>query len=186
MTATMTRHRISVAEYEAMGETGVLASGPRTELLDGEVFEMSPIGLSHWSLVVGLDQTLQRLCGTNALIAVQGPVPLDEWSMPEPDLILLTPRNDRYKSAWPTPADIMLLIEVSDTSLRRDRGKKLALYAAAAVPRVWIVNVRAHRILVFEGPVGSRYTKEAEFGPGDSVEVPGVSQPVPVTDLIGE
>ncbi len=186
MTATMTRRRLSVAEYEAMGEDGVLAPDLRTELLDGEVLEMSPIGHSHETLVARLDYKLQRLCDPNAFVRVQSSVVLDQWSMPQPDVALLAWRDDFYASARPTPADILLLIEVSDTSLRRDRGKKLALYAAADVPVVWIVNVKAHRILAFEGPVGSRYTKESEFGPGDTIAVPGATVPVPVADLIGE
>ena len=185
MTAILTRHRFSVMEYEAMGEDRVLEPHVRTELLDGEVFEMSPIGISHAWLVAEIHNTLHDLCGANAIVYGQSPVFLDRWSMPEPDVTLLKPRAG-YRSSRPTPADILLLVEVSDTSLRLDRGKKLALYAAAAVPRVWIVDVAAHRILVFEAPEGSVYTKEADLGPGDTVEVPGVSQPVPVSDLIGE
>ncbi len=184
MTATMTRHRISVAEYEAMGERTDAAQDRRTELLDGEVFEMSPIGIDHAWLVTDIHNKLHDLCGANAIAYGQNPVFLDLWSMPEPDITLLKP-HDGYRSARPTPADILLLVEVSDTSLRLDRGKKLALYAAAAVPLVWIVDVAAHRILVFEAPKGSVYTHEFELGPGDTVEVPGASERVPVKDLIG-
>ncbi len=186
MTATMTRHRISVAEYEAMGARTDAAQDRRTELLDGAVFEMSPIGLSHAWLVRHIRNRLYDLCGANAIVDAQHPVVLDLWSMPEPDVTVLKPSDDDYRFARPTPGDILLLIEVSDTSLRLDRGKKLTLYAAAGVPLVWIVNVTAQRILVFDSPVDGVYTNEAEVGVGDTVAVPGVSHAVPVKDLIGE
>jgi Uma2 family endonuclease len=169
-----------------MDDDQVLAPDVRTELLDGEVFEMPPIGPSHASLVSRIENTLKLLYRNSAISWVQNPVLLDQWSMPQPDVAFLKPRDDYYASPRPTPADILLLVEISDTTFRLDRGKKLALYAAAGVPLVWIVNVRTRRMLMFEGPVGGAYKTEAEFGPGDSVDVPGLSTPVAVTELIGE
>lgn len=185
MTVVATPHPFSVAEYRAMGEAGILPPDLRTELLDGEVVEMAPIGLPHASTVARMQQKLQQLCGTRALVWTQNPVLLGAKSLPVPDLALLLPRDDFYLSREPTSADILLLVEVSDASLAFDRGRKLKLYAAAGVSRVWVVDVAGRRILDFREPQADIYAVAIELARTDSTKVPTVDLPVPVADLIG-
>lgn len=184
MSTAPIRHRFTAEEYFAMGD-GVLDPDIRTELLDGEVLELSPIGSPHASIVARMDRVLQRLYGDSALLWVQGPMLLSKWSVPQPDLLVLAPRDDFYAEGGPGPADSLLLVEVSDSTLSFDRNRKLSLYAEAGVCDVWIVDVARRRILQFTDPAESRYSSQSVAERGGTVALPGTTHEVAVQDLIG-
>jgi Uma2 family endonuclease len=138
---TPARRRFTVAEFHQMGDAGILPPGERVELIEGEVLEMAPIGPPHAGIVNRLNRMLVRGAGDAAMVSVQHPVVLDRYSEPQPDLALLRPEADTL-ARLPAADDALLLVEVSDSTLRVDRNVKLPLYARRGVPEVWIVNVR--------------------------------------------
>jgi Uma2 family endonuclease len=152
------RHRISVDDYYRMSEVGLLACDARVELIDGEVFDMVPIGSGHAAVVNALSRLLFSAVGSRATLTVQQPVRLDRSSEPQPDLALLKPRADFYYAAHPGPADVLLLIEVCDATLRYDREVKLPLYARHAIPEVWLLDLQGRVLQRSRAPVDGRYT----------------------------
>jgi Uma2 family endonuclease len=152
------RHRLTVDEYYRMAEAGVLAPDAHVELIEGEVVDMAPMKSRHASVVARLLATLQRAVGDQALVWCQLPLRLDPKSEPEPDLMLLRPRTDFYAQAHPGADDVLLLIEVSDSSLDYDRGVKLPLYARHRVAEVWIVDLDNKVVRFFRGNDGTSYT----------------------------
>jgi len=140
--AAPTLHRpFTAAEYERMVESGILSEDENIELLGGEINEKSPIGVHHAYAVRTLTNLLVKQIGHAAIIDVQNPIRLDEDSMPLPDIAVLRPRN--YSSALPTPADVLLVIEVADSSLAYDRGMKFPRYAAAGITETWLIDLAA-------------------------------------------
>lgn len=170
------RHRLTVDDYGRMGEAGVFAPDARVELIDGEVIDRAPIGTRHAAAVTRLDHLLQRAVGDRAIVRSQNPLRLGDRSEPEPDLQLLLPRADFYASAHPAAGDVLLLIEVADSSVRYDREIKLPLYARHGIAEVWLVDLEAGMLRFFRGPQGERYTDIT------GTETPG---PTPVTALPG-
>ena len=154
------RHRFSVADYYRMAEVGILREDQRVELIEGEVVEMPPIGSRHASVV---DRITEVFSGAISLerrvIRVQNPVRLGDDSEPVPDVLLLKRREDYYAGAHPRPGDVLLLVEVSDTTLAYDRGVKLPLYARAGIPEVWVVDLKARTVEVNRQPTGSGYVE---------------------------
>jgi Uma2 family endonuclease len=173
----VTRRPISVTEYHRMGEVGILGERDRVELIEGELVAMSPIGSYHVGTVITLTQSLSQAVGNRALVSVRNSVRLDDFSEPEPDFALLRQRPDHYRDALPRPADILLLIEVADTSLNYDRAVKRALYARHAIPEFWIINLSAGEVEVCRGPTADGYASLQRFGRDGGVEpvlLPGV------------
>lgn len=160
-TPLLTRHRLTVADYYRMGEAGVFAPNARVELIEGEVIDMAPIGTRHGSAVKRLNALLTAAVGSRAVVSVQDPLRLGDLSEPEPDLMLLKPRADFYADAHPTAADVLLLIEVADTSARYDREIKLPLYARHGVPEVWIVDLEARLLRFYRAPAGEAYDQSS-------------------------
>ena len=150
------RRRYTVAEYFALVEIGVLGERDRIELLAGEIIVMSPIGDPHADCTDYMTNDLVFALRGRARVRVQGPVQLDDRSRPEPDFAILRLRPG-YDRSPATPADVYLLIEVSDSSLRYDRGEKLARYAEAGIPEVWIVNLRNRELEAYSEPDGAVY-----------------------------
>ncbi len=143
------RHRITVHDYHRMAEIGVLAPDARVELIEGEIIDMAPIGKDHQSIVDQLTRLLVLAVGHDAIVRVQGSIRLSQWSEPEPDVVLLAPRADFYRGEFALGTDTLLVIEVSDTTLRYDRDIKVPLYARHGVPEVWIVDVQNDALLVY-------------------------------------
>lgn len=133
------RHRWTVREFQRMGETGFLDPKARLELIEGELFEMAPIGCFHAGTVGILTRLLVRTVANAAFVHVQSPVVLDEHSEPQPDIALLRPCSDYYLKEHPRAEDVLLLIEVSDSTVRFDRKTKIPLYARYGIPEVWLV-----------------------------------------------
>jgi Uma2 family endonuclease len=156
-----------VDEYYAMADVGVLTPDDHVELIGGEVLEMSPIGSRHAALVNRLTRWLTASLGERAVVSVQNPVRLDDFNQPEPDLAVLRPRDDFYAEAHPGPADVLLLVEVSDSSLVFDRKVKLPLYATHGIPEVWVVNLIERVVEVRREPQGRKYRGATTLRQGD-------------------
>ncbi len=166
MAVHVERRQFTVAEYERMVAAGILAEDDRVELVEGEVIAMSPIGSRHTACVKRLNALLVAWAGPVAIVSVQDPIHLDDYNEPQPDLALLRPRADYYASGHPRPADVLLVIEVADTSLAYDRGVKLLLYAQAAIPEAWVVDLANGTIAVYAQPANGIYrsTSQVELG----------------------
>jgi Uma2 family endonuclease len=175
-----------VDDYYRMAEVGILGPDDRVELLDGQVVEMSPIGRRHAASVRRLNQRLSQLLGDKGLIDVQNPVRLGERSEPQPDVTVLKPRADAYATRHPQPDDVLLLIEVADTTLERDLEIKLPLYARAGIPEVWVVDLPGDGIRTHRHPVGEEYMDVRVARRGETltpVLLPGVT--VSVDEILG-
>ena len=166
-----------------MGETGILSPTDRLELIDGQIIDMSPIGVLHAAIVDVLARHFGRRAGESVFIRCQNPLQLDDISEPEPDIAILRPRADLYTTAHPGPADVLLVIEVADTSLAYDLGTKVPLYARHGIPEVWVIDTATRRTRVFrqptkspeaERPGGSGYAEEASVEPHEAMSCAGV------------
>ena len=168
--AEPTRRRISVDEYMKMAEVGILKESERVELIDGDIIEMSPIGNPHEASTSASHRLLAPLfIEGRVVLRVQGHVRLDENNRPEPDLALLKWRDDLYGSQSPAPEDILLVIEVSDSTLASDRSVKLALYARFDIPEVWIENISDRVVEAYANPVDGQYTESRIYRPGETI-----------------
>ncbi len=164
----VTRRRFTVHEYHRMGEAGILHEDDRVELIEGEIVEMAAIGTRHFTCVNVLNRLLVRSVGDAAIVSVQNPVRLDERTEPQPDLAVLRVRD--YRESLPMPEDVLLLIEVSDTTLRYDRGVKLPLYARAGILEVWIVDLAGEVIERHTDPSGDTYRGYKQARRGEKIE----------------
>jgi len=131
MTVQTHKRLFNVDEYHRMAATGVLSESDRVELIGGEILEMSPIGRRHAACVDRLTRLLVIRLGETAIVRVQNPIALGQHSEPQPDVSLLRPRDDFYASGHPSPEDVLLVIEVCETSIDYDRDIKLPEYAAS-------------------------------------------------------
>jgi len=178
------RHRITVEEYYRMAEIGLLAPDARVELIEGEIIDMVPQGVAHATVIRRLDRILHSAAGGRAIVSTQLPLRLDRFSEPEPDFTLLRWREDEYATAHPTPADTLLAIEVSQSSLRYDRSRKLPLYAQHGIPEVWIVDVAKPLLYTFDSPqVSDPSGARAQYQRQSSTPRPGVMTLRALADL---
>ena len=161
------RRRFTIEEYERMVETGILEQDERVELIEGEIVEMSPIGNPHAAFVANLSHLLVHAVDDRALVWPLGPVRVPPRSVPQPDLALLRPRS--YVREAATIADVLLVIEVADTSLRYDRTVKLRLYARAGIPEYWIVDANTETLEIYRSPSGGRYADLLRPSPNERV-----------------
>jgi len=147
------RHRIDVGAYYRMAEAGILTRDDRVELIDGEIIDMAPIGSAHAGKTNRLTRFVARaVADGNVLVSVQGPLRLDSYNEPEPDLMLLRPRPDDYQASHPTASDVLLLVEIANSSLTYDRTVKLALHASHGIPELWIVDLVNNVVEAFAAP----------------------------------
>lgn len=153
----VTRHRFTVADYERMGQVGIFSEDERLELVCGEVIQMSPIGERHAACVDALSELLRERLKRSVNVRVQNPIQLDDYSEPQPDIAVLKRRDDFYRHAHPKPEDILLVIEVSDSTLEFDRTVKMPLYAGAGIPEAWLVNLPEEQIEVYGDPADGEY-----------------------------
>ncbi|HEX8560492.1 MAG TPA: Uma2 family endonuclease [Pyrinomonadaceae bacterium] len=166
----MTRRSFTVAEYERMAEAGILSEDDRVELVAGEVIKMSPIGKRHAACVDALSEILRERLGRSVIVRVQNPIQLDDFSEPQPDVAVLKRRDDFYRHAHPRPEDVLLVIEVSDTTLEYDRQVKAPLYARAGVPEVWVVNLPGERVETYADPAGDAYQTPGSHARGEELQ----------------
>jgi Uma2 family endonuclease len=160
------RRSFTVAEYERMGQFGIFSEDARVELVCGEIIDMSPIGERHASCVAILAQLITLRLRLSALVWTQNPIVLDDYSEPQPDLAVLKPRGDNYRTSKPTPDDVLIVIEVSDSTLEYDRKVKVPLYAAAGIPEAWVVNLPEECIEVYSDPAGGEYRAVRAYARG--------------------
>lgn len=139
-------HLITVDEYHRMAEVGLLAPDARVELIEGVIIDMAPIGSPHGMTMDLLTEILVPAVKGQAIVRTQGAVKLSQWSEPQPDVVLLKPRSDRYRRSNPDGNDIQLVIEVSESSLRYDFDTKSRLYARYGVQELWIVDLNDNAI----------------------------------------
>ncbi len=180
------RRKLDIWEYHRMGEFGIFGEGDRVELIEGELVQMTPIGSGHSGTINGTTRALVRAVGDQAIVSVQNPVRLGDHSEPEPDFLLLRPRADDYRLRTPVADEVLLLIEVADSSLRYDRAVKLPLYARHGIPEVWIVDLAANTVEWFRHPEGESYADSGRAVRGETLTpalLPEVS--VPVTAILG-
>lgn len=180
------RHRLSVRDYYRMAEAEILGPDERVELIEGEIVEMAPIGSGHGGTANRLTRRLVMAVGERGVVAVGNPLRLSDDSEPQPDLLVLRPRADDYAGAHPTPPDVLLLIEVADSTLRTDRIVKLPLYARHGIPEVWIVNLPEGIIETYRDPDGEAWRATRRAGRDEVLEpalLPGLR--VAVAEVLG-
>ena len=180
--AQVTRRRFTVHEYHRMAEAGILHEDDRVELIEGEIVEMNPIGSRHATCVRTLNRLLNRQVGDDLLVDVQNPVRLDENGEPQPDLAVIRTRD--YRESLPKPEDVLLLIEVSDTTLAYERGIKLPLYARKGVREAWIVDLNAGAVERNTEPSGDGYRLTARAGRGEALASAAVPEVVITVDAV--
>ncbi len=175
------RHKFTVEEYHRMAEAGILSEDDRVELIEGEIVQMAPIGSRHAGTVDFLADLFFRHVGKTLLVRVQSPVQLSEDTEPQPDLVLLKRREDFYRNRHPGPEDILLLVEVAETSAKDDREMKVPLYARHGVSEVWLVDLGAEVVEVYREPSPEGYRQVWRAGRGEVLvpqQVPDLRVPV--------
>lgn len=186
MSAAPQKYFFTVDEYYRMAEAGLFSEERHVELIEGEVIEMSPIGSRHAGCVDDLNSLITHQVGRLAIVRVQGPIRIDEYSEPQPDLALLKPRRDSYRRSHPTPSDVLLVIEVADTSAHYDRNVKLPLYARAGIPEAWLIVLAKDFIEVHREPKNGKYQKVQRLKRGKSLNSPTVQGlSLKVDDILG-
>lgn len=186
MSAQLEPRRFNVTEYYQMAKAGILKPDDRVELIEGRIIEMSSIGSPHAACVSRFVRLLSKSIGDSAILSPQNPVRLDDFSEPVPDIALVKLRDDYYAARHPTPSDVLLLIEVADSSLLKDRNIKVPLYARAEIPEVWVVNLPREMIEVYSDPLHGKYRKCQKFKRGELVKsatVKGLS--LKVNEILG-
>jgi Uma2 family endonuclease len=186
MSVQLQKHYFNVDEYYRMGQAGVLSEDQRVELIEGEVVETSPIGSTHQGCVDELSSLIAEKMGASVIVRVQGPIHIDEYSEPQPDISLLKPRSDFYRRSHPTPSDVLLVIEVADTSIEYDRSVKLPLYVRAGIPEAWLIVLPKDLIEVYCEPKNGKYQKARRLKRGkvfSSATINGLT--LKVDDILG-
>ncbi len=151
------RRKLDVEAYHRMAEVGIFAPDERVELIDGEILQRVPIGSEHGSVTSSLVQCFVLALRDRAFVTGSMPLRLDALNEPEPDVLILQPRADRYRDALPRPADVLLVVEVAKSSLDYDRSVKAPLYARSGVRKFWIVDSVGRRIEVHREPGADGY-----------------------------
>jgi Uma2 family endonuclease len=186
VTTAPTSHRFTVEDWDRLIEVGFFTKYDRVELLDGEIFDITPIGDPHEASVDRLTRHFVTRAGERAIVRIQGSVQVSKYSVPLPDVAVLAPRDDFYRGGKPQPDDLLLVIEVSDSSLAFDRGPKARLYAAGGVAEYWVVDVNGEVVDVCTEPSADGYRSVSTVGRGATLApicLPGVS--LTVDEILG-
>ncbi|WP_367155370.1 Uma2 family endonuclease [Methylomonas sp. HYX-M1] len=163
------KHLTDIAEWHRMGEAGIFPPEARMELIEGEILHMAPIGFNHAGHVDRLNRIFSRLWDRGIVVRIQGPIRLGDLSEPEPDVLLLKPDTDFYTTRHPTAADVLLIIEVSDSTLCFDREQKRRLYATHLIPEYWIVNLVDNCLEVYRQPESGDYREQSTLSKDDAI-----------------
>jgi Uma2 family endonuclease len=178
--------RFTVDDYHRMGEAGILRSDERVELIEGEIVKMSPIGGAHTLYVRRLIAHLTDTYRGLAIVEIQDPVRLSDLTEPQPDAMLLKHRDDYYGPRVAQTDDVLLVIEVSDSSLAYDRNVKVPIYARAGIPEVWLLDIETKVLTAYRDPSPAGYRVALEFRSGDVIApVAFPDRPISLADLIG-
>lgn len=176
-------YRFSVEQYYRMAEVGLLAPDARTELIEGEICDMPPIGCPHSATVAWLHRRLSKAIGDRAWVVEQYPFRLSRQTEPQPDLIVLRPRPGEYRDAHPSARDALLVIEVSDSSWLYDREVKMPLYASYGVQEVWLVDLRVGEFNCYSAPHGGSFVEQTSTRTPGTLVVPSLDVCVDLTQL---
>jgi Uma2 family endonuclease len=186
MSLQISRRHFNLDEYYRMAAAGVFREDDRVELIEGEIIEMSPIGSRHAACVGRLSKFFERLAGDYAIVWVQNPVQINDYSEPLPDVALLKTRSDFYAQGKPQPADVLLIVEVADSSVEYDHQIKVPLYARAGIPEMWIVNLPKDAVEVYTQPLDEAYREIRLVKRGESLTakaIPGLT--IAVDEVLG-
>jgi Uma2 family endonuclease len=176
MPVELLRRKFTVEQYHQMAEAGILTEDDWVELIRGEIVEMSPVGKRHAACVNRLNALFNQRLGQEVIVAVQNPVELDDNSEPQPDLALLQPRSDFYEAGHPQSEDILLLVEVADTTVESDREVKILLYAENGISEVWLVDINAQCLEVYRQPSENGYQFIQKYYRGQTVTIQAFSE----------
>ena len=171
MSLELQRRQFTVQEYHQMAEVGILTEDDRVELIAGEIVEMAPIGIPHAGCVRRLNMIFNDLLRGKVIVDTQNPIDLSDDSEPEPDLILLRWRDDCYAEKHPQPEDILLLVEVADSTIKYDREIKIPLYAENGISEAWLIDINQQLIAVYRQAEGNSYQNMRQFFRGDSLTI---------------
>lgn len=163
------RRRFTVDDYYRMAQAGILGEDDRVELIDGEILEMTPIGPPHAYRVKRLGRLFQTRLGDRVVVSVQDPVRLDEHNEPQPDVALLAPPVERYRTRHPGPEDVLLIVEVVQTTREPELRLKLRQYARAGIAEVWVLYLTPGNLVVHREPSGPNYRSVRTFRRGETV-----------------
>ena len=169
MSVQMQRRLFTVQEYHLMGEAGILGEDDRVELIEGEIVQMAAIGTRHASCVKRLNRRFSVIPEDSAILGVQDPIQLTERTEPQPDVVLLQFRFDYYETAHPMPSEVLLLVEVSDSTVDFDRDVKVPNYARAGIQEVWLWDLEINCLEVYRFPTADGYTSMQKFERGEMV-----------------
>lgn len=167
MPVQLTKRLFDVDDYHRMAQAGIFSEDDRVELIDGEIIAMTPIGPRHNAAVNRANRALVGAVGDNAIVQVQGSVRLGRFGEPNPDVVLLRPQPDFYASRLPGPSDMLLVIEIADSSLDYDRDVKSRIYAEAGVPEYWLVDLDDRGVTCCTDPRGGAYQRLRRSAPGE-------------------
>jgi Uma2 family endonuclease len=162
---------LTTDQYHLMHEAGVFQDGDRLELVNGEIQTMSPIGRKHVACIIRLVKLFEKKLGDRVMVSAQNSVRLDNHAEPQPDIAILKWRDDFYHEALPTPDDILLIIEVADSSIDYDRHVKAPLYAAAGIPEMWLFDVNQKIIEGYSQPSSNGYKLLRRYDEGDHLSI---------------
>ena len=168
MTIQLLTRKFTTEQYHLMHEAGVFTEGDRLELINGEITEMSPIGRKHAACVNRLVTLFTKKLGDRVIVSVQNPIRLADNSEPQPDLAILKPRNDFYEDSLPTSLDILLIIEVADSTISYDREVKMPLYSVAGIPEMWLFDLNRKAIERFSQPSALGYKQMQRYEQNDT------------------
>jgi Uma2 family endonuclease len=171
MAMELPRYRFTVDEYHRMGDAGILHEDDRVELIDGEIIKMSPVNRPHILCVDLLTRLLVIGVGDEALVRVQSPIRLDDATEPQPDLALMRPYEYLATLEREQPEDVLLVVEVAESTIRDDRNHKVPRYAQAGIPEVWLVNIPKKVVEVYSDPVEGKYQSIMRVGRGQTLTV---------------
>lgn len=177
----------TVDQFYRLAEAGVL--GPdhqRLELIDGKILEPMPIGPAHATVVTQVHSILSLRLGPAFLVRSQNPIRLSEHSEPLPDVSVVHHRPDKYRAAHPKPEDVLLVVEVSDTTLEFDLGQKARGYAGAGIVEYWVLDLVSERLRIFRRPDQGEFTESLIARRGQTVEAAAIPEfSVAVQELFG-
>ena len=184
--AAIQRHRFTVDAFARMGEAGIFAEDDRVELIDGEICDMTPIGQSHAWIVNRLNRRLVTLLADRAYVSVQNPIRLDRHTEPQPDLVVARGSEDDYADRHPAADDVLLVIEVADSSLRYDRLAKIPLYARSGIPEAWLVDIAGRCVTVYTNPGRDGYGRERTCEGGETLVATAIDDfRLPIEEIFG-
>ena len=163
---------LTSADYYQMMESGIIREGERVELILGQIFTMAAKGTRHTVATTRLITELPMLIQRRAIVRCQEPITLPNNSEPEPDIAIVRLRSDDYINSHPSAADIILVIEVADSTIKFDQDTKAPLYAAAGISEYWIVNLIDNRLEIYRQPEGSIYASIEIITPPRSINLP--------------